>query len=112
MKPAISISTNSHRAFMSQWQSLVNDEEGEPIAFAQFTDKSVQVAGTFGGASVSFLGSNDGVNYSVLTDPQGNALSFIGPKIKLVSEATAFVKPVVTGGDGSTNLTVTTLMKE
>ena len=112
MKPSISISTQSHRAFLSQWQALVSGEEGEPIAFAQFTDKSVQVSGIFGGASISFVGSNDGTEYAPLTDPQGNALTFISAKIKLVSEATAFVKPIVIGGDGTTNLTVTVLMKE
>jgi hypothetical protein len=108
-----SISTQSHRAFLSQWTGLAVGDEGAPIAFSQFTDKSVQVSGIFGaGGGVSFVGSNDGVEWAPLTDPQGNALTFIAQKIKLVCEATALVKPVVTGGDGTTNLTVTVLMKE
>ena len=107
------INTPTTVAFVACWAALANGDDGAPMSFAQYTDKSVQVVGTFGvGGSLSFEGSNDGVNWSVLTDPQGNALSFTSSKIKLVSEATAFVRPHVTAGDGTTSLSVFALLKE
>ena len=91
-----------------QWTSIDSDDDGNAYENASFTDRSVQVSGTFGAAgSVSIRGSNDGTNYAVLTDPQGNALDFTAAKIEQISEATRYVKPVATAGDGTTDLTVT-----
>lgn len=39
-------------------------------------DRSVQVAGTFGGATVAVVGSNDGTNWAPLHDESGVALTF------------------------------------
>lgn len=104
--------TLSGAAFLNTWQVLLAGDEGAPISGAQYTDKSMQVSGIFGGASVSLQGSNDGVNWSVLHDTQGNSLTASTSKLAVVAEATRYVKPVVTGGDGTTSLTVTILMKE
>jgi hypothetical protein len=104
--------THSTVAFVSKWENLQNGDTGEPRSAVQFTDRSVQVFGTFGvGGSVTIEGSNDGVNWAVLTDPQGNDLVISTAKIELISEATVYVRPVV-GGDGTTDLTVLILLKE
>jgi hypothetical protein len=47
----------------------------------------------------------------VLTDPQGNDLNITTAKIEAISEATRFVRPVVTAGDGTTSLTVFLMFK-
>lgn len=110
---AVNVPTGCSVAFVVSWANLANGDVGEAISFAQYTDKSVQVAGVFGtGGSVTFEGSNDGVNWAPLTDPQGNDLAFTAEKIELVTEATLKVRPNVTAGDGATSLTVTVLMKE
>lgn len=107
------IPTGNSRSFVAAWLALPNGEDGEPIAFGQYTDKSVQVSGTFGaGGSLRLEGSNDGVTWAVLTDPQGNDLNLTGPKIEMVTEATAYVRPRVTAGDGTTAITVHMLLKE
>jgi hypothetical protein len=68
----------------------------------------VQVQGTFGASgSVSVEGSNDGVNYHTLRDPQGVSLTFTAAGLKAVLELTRFIRPRVTAGDGTTALTVT-----
>lgn len=104
--------TQTQKAFVAHWDNATGADECEKLQFSQYTDKSVQVAGTFGGATVSFEGSNDGINWCVLTDPQGNPLTFTSPKIEMVTEASWWARPVVTGGDGSTSLNVLVLLKE
>jgi len=104
--------TNTTVAHVAKWVGLAANDDGQAVACAQYTDKSVQVSGIFGGASLVFEGSNNGIDWATLTDPQGNALSFTSAKIELVSEATHYARPKVTGGDGTTNLSVYVLMKE
>jgi len=101
------------KTVVSRWANMANGDDGESIGFSQYTDKSVQVTGTFGaGGSVRIEGSNDGSNWAVLTDPQGNDLNITAAKIEMVTEATLYVRPRVTAGDGTTSLSVTLLMKE
>jgi hypothetical protein len=88
-----------------QW-SLGAGETGDAVKYPEFADRSVQVAGTFGGATVTWEGSNDGTNYATLTDPQGNALSFIAAALAQILEVSQFGRPKVTGGAGSA-LTIT-----
>jgi hypothetical protein len=104
--------TGNDKSFLSQWANMGANDDGAPAINSQYTDRSFQVAGTFGGATVVIEGTNDGTNWATLTDPQGNNLSFIGPKIEMVAEASWKIRPKVTGGDGSTAITVTALLKE
>jgi hypothetical protein len=65
-----------------------------PIGF--LTDVSVQFSGTTV-TSMAIEGSNDGVEYYVLNDPQGNALSAVNAeKIEQILERTVFVRPTAT----------------
>lgn|SRR3990167_6595754 len=109
----IKTATGNTRAFVLNWPTLANGDDGEPIAFSQYTDKSAQVVGTFGtGGVLALEGSNNGADWAVLTDPQGNPLNFTAAKIEMVAEATAFVRPRVLAGDGSTSLSLILLLKE
>lgn len=90
------------------WSGLANGETGDAISVAEFADRSVQVSGTFGsGGTVVLEGSNDGTNWATLNDLQGDALSLSAAKIEGVSELTYQVRPRVTAGDGTTDITVT-----
>jgi hypothetical protein len=93
-----------------QWTPITfsGSDVGAPIQMAGSNDRSVQVHGTFGASgSVRIEGSNDGVNYYVLTDPQGNVLDVTTAKIEQIIEITRFIRPRITAGDGTTSLTVT-----
>lgn len=94
-----------------QWADLANGDEGEPVKLAGAADRSVQVEGVFSGATVAVVGSLDESNFEVLTDPQGNGLNFTAAKIEAVTEATVQAKPTVSGGDGSTLVTVSMLLR-
>ena len=100
------------KAKLLTWTGLLNTDTGAPADWVEYSDRCFQVAGTFGaGGSVTIQGSNDGVNWASLADPQGNALVFTSQRIEQALELPRFVRPIVTAGDGTTNLTVTLLMK-
>lgn len=76
------------------------------LEFGQWADASVQFAGSFGTSTVSIEGSNDGTNFAVLNDAQGNALSGVNTaKIEQILESTRYKRVVVAAGTG--NVTVT-----
>jgi hypothetical protein len=105
--------TGNTKAIVIAWAAMANGDVGEPIAFSQYTDKSVHVTGAFGaGGSLRIEGSNNGTDWAVLTDPQGNDINITTAKIEMVTEATWWVRPRVTAGDGTTLLTVNLLIKE
>jgi hypothetical protein len=94
-------------AHKSIWTGLLNGDSGLPITAATLSNKTVQVVGTFGtGGTVVIEGSNDGTNYDTLTDPQGNALTFLAAGLKSILENPQYIRPNVTVGDGTTDLSV------
>ena len=101
------------RTILAQWADLANGDEGEALPFSQYADKTVQVVGTFGaGGSVTIEGSNNGTDWAVLADAQGNALNITSAKIEQVLEVTQYVRPRVTAGDGTTSINVILLARE
>lgn len=109
------IATHGDRGHVIQWTPMTfsGTDVGTAVEMPGSADRSVQVTGTFGtGGSVRIEGSNDGTNYAVLTDPQGNALDITAAKIETVMELTRYIRPRVTAGDGTTSLTVTMLVKK
>ena len=80
---------------------------------AGFADKSIQLTGTFGAAGAVLIeGSNDGTNYSLLTNAQGAALPTTSAGLAAITEAVIFVRPRITAGDGTTSLTVTMFFRQ
>ena len=105
---------NERNCHVIAWTPLTSaNASGEAVEMGGFSDRSIQISGTFNGATVVLQGSNDGTNYHTLTDPQGNAISFTSAdRIEQIMELTRYVKPVSTGGGGSQSLTVTIFMKK
>lgn len=94
------------------WGGLLNGDDGARADWVEFADRCIQVTGTFGtGGSVTIEGSNDGATFHPLSDPQGNPLTFTTGRIEQALELPRYVRPRVTAGDGTTNLTVTLLMR-
>lgn len=71
-----------------------------PFELPEYGNRSVQVAGTFNGGTLTVEGSNDGTNWAALTDPQGNSLAFTAAQIEQIQEITRFVRPRVSAGAG------------
>jgi hypothetical protein len=87
--------------FVSTWSAIGNADTGDYIEMPKASDRSVQVSGTFAGATVSIKGSNDGVSYFTLTDPQGNALAFTSGGLDAIVEHCRFMRPESSGGTGT-----------
>ncbi len=102
-------------AVVITWANVGDADTCKAVSRPDLADKSVQVEGTFGGATMKLQGSNDSTtgsdgNFETLNDPTGNAISLTSAGLKQVTEATAWIKPATSGGTGS-SLTVTVLAR-
>lgn len=89
------------------WTPLANSDDGAPAAFIGSGDRTVQVTGTFGtGGTVIIEGSLDGTTYFQLRDPTHTVISLTAAGGRAVLENVPWIRPRVTGGDGTTSLTV------
>lgn len=95
------------------YPAMANADDGTPVPWVQWADRSVQVTGTFGaGGNVKIEGSNDGgTTYALLNDPQGNVLDITAAKVEAIGEVTELVRPRVSAGDGTTSVLVTFVMR-
>ncbi len=87
---------------------LANADNGVAVTIPGAPDRTVQVFGTFGASgTIIFEGTLEAVpvNWFPLVDPQGNAISFTSAGGELVLELVAHIRPRVTGGDGTTDIT-------
>lgn len=89
------------KGLTADW-SLGNAENGDPTIQSQYIKETVQVTGTFGGATVTIQGSNDGTNWVTLNDKNGNALTFTTAGLKTIHEQTKFTRAKTAGGAGTT----------
>ena len=96
-----------------KWTSLTTtNSDGAPAGpksgAPSLADKTIHVIGTPGaGFDMDLEGSNDNTNWKVLTDPQGNALTFtVVDIIEQIQENPLYIRPNVIAGDGTTDVTV------
>ena len=96
------------------WSGLLNGDTGGWVRAARFADKTVQVIVNVAGAGdeVTIEGSpDDGTTIGSLHDAQGALLEteLVGATIsdpEFIAESPYLIRPNVTGGNGSTDLTV------
>lgn len=95
------------------WSPLTTtNSDGAPAQWCEYMDRCIQFHGTFGAAGTIVLqGSNDGSNWFTLNDVQATAISKTAAAIEQVTELPLYVRPLVTGGDGTTSLTATLIMR-
>lgn len=93
------------------WTPVTENDTCAPAMFPEYADKSIQVFGTFGSASIALHGSNDGgTTYAALNMPSGSAIAITSAGIKAVLENTEYIKPVSTGGSSS-SVTIAVLLR-
>lgn len=82
------------------WEAVSSDDAGTAYAppYVMPAVSAVQVTGTFGGATVTLAGSNDGTNFVTLKDMAGNDISVTSASLVDFSTGALYVKPIVTGG--------------
>lgn len=110
MSTAVTTTFPAHGVALATWASLANGEAGSPISLPRYPDKTFQISGTFGaGGSVNIEGSNDGSNWNILADINGNALTRTASGVDTISDNPFYIRANCTAGDGTTNLKVTIL---
>lgn len=102
-------------ALVIEWKdpdgtALLQGDDGAWVLLGHYNDKSLHVYGVFGGATVTFEGSNEDPpttgNAVGLRTPSETLISFTAKDIRQVLENPLFVRPKVAGGDGTTDLGV------
>lgn len=99
------------------WEAIGDADQGEGnptgtwLEMPASSDRSIQVDGTWGSATLVVQGSNDGVSWHTLTDPQGNAISKTADFIEMVTELTRYIRVSTSGGTG-TDLDAVLLVKK
>jgi hypothetical protein len=90
------------RTIIVTWAALATGDTGAPVGvdLLDFADRSIQWSGTFGGATATWQGSNDGTNYLPLTDGNGTALAVTVVDLQQIYEVTRLQRPSVAGGAG------------
>lgn len=95
------------------WSGLGMEDSGQPAECPSYMDKTMQVFGTFG-ATVTMQGSNDprvksnpgSAVWFTLVDPHERNVSFTAAGAEVLLENPRFIRPLVTGGDSFTDITV------
>ncbi len=95
------------------WANMANGDTGRPVVMPASADKTVQVIGTLGaGGNCKIEGSNDeGTTYATLNDADGAAADISALSIVLIRENPETIRPNISAGDGTTDLTVILVAK-
>jgi hypothetical protein len=109
----VTITEGEARTFIATWPNMASGDVGEPIRYAGAADRTVQVIGEFGGATVSLEGTLEPVptTWLPLNDAQGQPVEITEPRLEAITELVRHVRPAVTGGTG-TNVTILLLMRQ
>lgn len=92
------------------WSPVATGDTCHPVSYPEYADRSVHVSGTFDGATVQIMGSNNGgVSYAALQDPTETTITITSERIRAVLENTAYLMPSVTGGGAAQSLTISVL---
>lgn len=85
------------------WEGAATGDTLNPFTVTQQYGlaASVQVVGTFGGATVKLQVSNDGTNWADASDVLGNAISLTATGYFEFSLSAAYIRPAITSGSGN-----------
>ena len=99
--------------FLYVWTGLLQGDSGAPVPCGVAHGGSLQVLGTFGGATLRLEGANflddpnADANWAVVVNPSMGTLDVVAASISTVGEILpVLMRPRVIGGDGTTDLTV------
>lgn len=102
--------------FVRQW-IMTAGEDGAAVSLPRHSDRSVQIAGVFDGATITIEGTLDGIDWGPLNDQSDNKLRFSSYPagdttiIEAIAQAVISVRPKTTGGGASTALRITLLSR-
>lgn len=84
------------------WALTSANTDGLPIEWVQWADRCFTGTGTWGGATLTIQGSNDGSTWVTLNNAQGTAATATADKALQIVEVPRFVRPnLTTAGVGA-----------
>lgn len=92
--------TNTSR-LKAIWEALGNATTGAAADMGAYADKTVQIVGTFGGATVTIQGSSDLTNWVTLNDTEGDPLAETSAGMFVILENPAYIRAITSGGTGT-----------
>ena len=105
--PAIEVVTNIRGVKLHKWSNITTADTAGPLSLPAFADKTFQITGTYGTATVSLQGSMDNATYGVTHSFDATDITgYIGNEPVAPIENCLFMKPVIATPDGTTSLTV------
>lgn len=93
---AVTITPSPGFSSLAVWALTTADPTGDSISIPGARDRSIQVFGTFGGATLTVQGSNDGTNWNTLHDETGAALTFTATGAHAIVENFLFIRCALT----------------
>lgn len=102
------ITPSSSEGLTVKWEGLGDDDTGLEIGLSGFTKNTVNIAGTFGSATIVVQGRNDtSESWATLNDTANAALSFTAASgFKVIRDNPKFKRVLTSSGTG-TDLDVT-----
>lgn len=97
------------------WTGLLNTDDGSPFDLTDCQDVSVQLVGTLGAGGTCLI---EGAlytatpTYGTMQDLAGTALSLTALGFKRVGARTVLIRPRVSAGDGTTDLSLRMLVSK
>lgn len=91
---------------MGAWRLALGDT-AQPLLCPRYSDKSVHIFGTWGGASVTLKGGNDEAlaQFDDMYDPADVVITQTAARKPWIIFPNVYaLKPVLSGGDGTTDL--------
>lgn len=114
IKPTlVTVGRKDGSCYLVTWTPVTEADTCVPMDFPDLADKSVHVAGTFGGSSTAIFGSNNdfATAGAALRGPDSVVLAMTAETVKQILENPKQIKPVITGGTGQ-SLSVYILCKQ
>jgi hypothetical protein len=95
-------SLDDEKGVLVLWETLTQtNTTGGAVTYPEYSDRSVQVIGTFDSATITLQGSNDGTNFYSLSVVSGTTCAFTAAGLKGIFELPRYIRPILTGGTTS-----------
>jgi hypothetical protein len=94
---------SASKAKIVTWTAIENGDSADPFLPVDLDTAvaSVQIGGTFGGATLTFQQSNDGVTWFTAKTPTGDNVVATAAGMFELSLSGLYVRPNLSGGSGS-----------
>lgn len=88
-----------------KWTGLLQGDDGAPLQIDEFHHITIHGFGAFdGSANMNIMGSNDGTNFAVTKKHDVGSMILTAASIEKLLTEPRYIKPSVTSGNVSTNL--------